>query len=55
MKVWTCVQACYSRGFIADGGAAVEGEYAYISFLPIEDAGSNAMLDSLLHDAANAD
>lgn len=55
VKVWTCVQACYSPDFISDGGAAVEGEYAYISFLPIEDAGSNAMLDSLLHYAPKAD
>jgi len=55
VKVWTCVQACYSEGFISDGGPAVEGEYAYISFLPIEDAGSNATLDSLLKYDPKAD
>ena len=40
VKVWVCVQACYSPAFITDGGSAVEDQYDYLSFLPIEDRGS---------------
>ncbi|MFL6023767.1 MAG: ABC transporter substrate-binding protein [Marmoricola sp.] len=32
----------YNAGFLATGGAAVEGAYVYVNFLPFEDAGSNA-------------
>lgn len=48
VKVWACVQACYSSGFIALGGPAVEGQYASLGFLPFEDRGSNTMLDTFL-------
>jgi hypothetical protein len=55
VKVWACVQACYGPGFITQGGSAVEGEYAYLSFLPLEDAGANAMLDTFLQYDKNPD
>jgi hypothetical protein len=55
VKVWTCVAACYSRTFITDGGPAVEDQYVYLSYLPFEDQGSNAMLDSFLHYDKNPD
>jgi ABC-type branched-subunit amino acid transport system substrate-binding protein len=55
VKVWACVQACYSPGFISQGGSAVEGEYAYLAFLPLEDRGSNAMLDTFLQYDKNPD
>jgi hypothetical protein len=55
VKVWICVQACYSSSFIAQGGSAVEGQYAWLSFLPFEDHGTNATLDTLLQYDKNAD
>jgi hypothetical protein len=55
VKVWVCVSACYTRGFIADGGQAVENQYAYVSYLPFEAKGSNAMLDALLRYVAKPD
>lgn len=48
VKVWACVVACYVPGFIADGGPAVEEQYAYLSYLPFEAKGSNATLDTFL-------
>jgi ABC-type branched-subunit amino acid transport system substrate-binding protein len=48
VKVWACVQACYSPQFIALAGAAAEGQYAWLSFLPLEYRGVNPMLDTFL-------
>ena len=48
VKVWTCVQACYGRAFVEDGGPAAEGEYVSLGFLPFEVQGSNKMLDTFL-------
>jgi ABC-type branched-subunit amino acid transport system substrate-binding protein len=48
VKVWTCVQACYTPAFLTQAGPAAAGQYVYLSFLPFEDQGTNAMLDTFL-------
>jgi hypothetical protein len=48
VKVWGCVLACYVPDFIGQGGPAVEGQYAWLAFLPFEDQGTNATLDTFL-------
>jgi hypothetical protein len=48
VKVWACVVACYVPGFIAEGGPAVEGQYAYLAYLPFEAKGTNETLDTFL-------
>jgi Periplasmic binding protein len=45
--VWECVISCYDK--LLPGNAAVmEGEYIPLTFLPFEEAGSNATLDNFL-------
>jgi hypothetical protein len=34
VKVWGCTQACYSKPFLEQGGADVEGTYSVITTLP---------------------
>ena len=41
VKVWACSLACYTKAFIATGGADVEGTYLWMQFLPFEEADSN--------------
>ncbi len=48
VKVWACSLQCYAPGFIAQGGTAVEDNYAWLQILPFEDKGSNASLDAFL-------
>lgn len=48
VKVWACSLACYTKAFLATGGADVEGTYVWMQFLPFEEAGSNAELDAYL-------
>jgi hypothetical protein len=48
VKVWDCTVQCYDERLITTGGSAVEGQYAWISFLPFEDKGHNAELDRFL-------
>ena len=48
VKVWDCSVQCYDPRLISSGGPAVEGQYAWLQFLPFEDAGHNAELDSFL-------
>jgi len=48
VKVWDCSVQCYDPRFIQEGGSAVEGQYVWLSSLPIEDKGHNAELDALL-------
>jgi hypothetical protein len=51
VKVWDCSVQCYDPRLITEGQAAVEDQYAWISFLPFEDKGSNDTLDAFLeHD-----
>ena len=55
VKVWDCSLACYDQRLISTGGSAVEGQYAWLSFLPFEDQGHNAELDSFLKYDAKPD
>jgi hypothetical protein len=48
VKVWDCSLQCYDPKLIATGGSAMEGQYAWLSFLPFEDQGHNDELDSFL-------
>ena len=48
VKVWHCFLNCYDERLIGEGGTAVEGQYVWLSFLPIEDKGSNPELDAFL-------
>jgi len=48
VKVWDCGLQCYDQRLISTGGAAVEGQYIWMSFLPYEDKGKNAELDNFL-------
>jgi hypothetical protein len=48
VKVWDCSVQCYDPRLITEGQAAVEGQYAWISFLPFEDKGANDTLDAFL-------
>jgi len=47
VKIWACSLACYTDRFTA-AGAEVEGTYAWMQFLPFEEAGSNDELDHYL-------
>src|SRR5579871_1115346 len=38
VKVWGCSIACYTKAFLAQGGADVEGTYISMPFLPFEEA-----------------
>jgi len=42
VKVWACSIACYTRNFLSQGGAAVEGTYVPMPFIPFEEASLNA-------------
>ncbi len=42
VKVWGCTLACYTSDMLSQGGAAVNGTYLATSFLPFEEASSNA-------------
>jgi hypothetical protein len=48
VKVWDCSLQCYDQRLISTGGSAVEGQYAWLSFLPFEDKGHNDELDNFL-------
>ena len=54
VKVWACSLACYTRNFLATGGADVEGTYVWMQFLPFEEAESNEALAAYV-DAVGAD
>ncbi len=41
VKVWACSLSCYTKNFLATGGASVEGTYMWMQFLPFEEASSN--------------
>lgn len=48
VKVWDCSLQCYDQRLITEGGANVDGQYVWITFLPLEDVGANATLDAFL-------
>jgi len=41
VKVWACPISCYTKAFLAQGGAQVEGTYVWMDFLPFEEAANN--------------
>jgi ABC-type branched-subunit amino acid transport system substrate-binding protein len=51
VEVWGCSLSCYSPLFLEAGGADVDGTYAWMQFLPFEEADQNeqaqAYLDSV--------
>jgi hypothetical protein len=48
VKVFNCLLNCYDTRLLQEGGKDVDGQYVWLSFLPIEDKGSNAELDAFL-------
>jgi hypothetical protein len=48
VKVWDCSVQCYDKRLIQEGGNAVDLQYVWLNFLPFEDKGANAELDSFL-------
>ncbi len=55
VKVWDCSLAVLRPAPHQQGGSAVEGQYAWLSFLPFEDKGHNAELDNFLQYDAKPD
>lgn len=41
VKLWACSLACYTKAFAQSGGADVEGTYAWMQYLPFEEASAN--------------
>jgi ABC-type branched-subunit amino acid transport system substrate-binding protein len=54
VKVWACSLACYTKAFLAEGGADVEDTYVWMQFLPFEEADSNEALKAYV-DSIGAD
>jgi hypothetical protein len=54
VKVWGCSLACYTKAFLEEGGADVEGTYVWMQFLPFEEADSNEALKGYV-DSVGAD
>jgi ABC-type branched-subunit amino acid transport system substrate-binding protein len=58
VDVWACALGCYSRKLLDSGGAAVEGTYVWMQFLPFEEHDTNtelaAYLDGVGADAATS-
>jgi hypothetical protein len=52
--VWMCSLACYSGNMLAQGGDTVENTYVWMTFLPFEEADTNAALQSYV-DAVGID
>jgi hypothetical protein len=48
VKVWDCSVQCYDKRLITEGGSAMEGQYVWLNFLPLEDKGANPTLDGFL-------
>jgi hypothetical protein len=47
VKVWDCSLQCYDQRLISSGGDAIEGQYVWLQFLPLEDEDANAQLRAL--------
>jgi ABC-type branched-subunit amino acid transport system substrate-binding protein len=39
--IWGCTTACYDQSYLKDGGAAVNGTYMNMGFLPFDETASN--------------
>jgi hypothetical protein len=48
VKVWDCSFQCYDPRLLTEGGADVDGENVYITFVPFEEAKSNKNLNAML-------
>jgi hypothetical protein len=47
VKVWDCSLQCYDRRLISTGGTAVEGQYVWLQFLPLEDVDHSEQIAAL--------
>jgi hypothetical protein len=54
VKVWDCSLQCYDRRLISTGGSAVEGQYIWLQFLPLEDVDHHEQLQALFEYEAKA-
>jgi len=54
VNVWACSIACYTPAFKA-AGSAVDGTYVWLSFLPFEEASSNAAVKNYVDSVAKPD
>jgi ABC-type branched-subunit amino acid transport system substrate-binding protein len=55
VKVWDCSVQCYDKRLLT-GGSAVEGQYVWLNFLPLEDPkGTNPYLDAFLQNDKQPD
>jgi len=49
VKIWACNSGCYDQSFLQQGGSAVDGEYALLTYLPFyTDYTSNPTLKALV-------
>jgi ABC-type branched-subunit amino acid transport system substrate-binding protein len=44
VRLWACSLACYTARYVSQGGADVEGTYAWMQFLPFEETSVNEEL-----------
>ena len=51
---WLCSLSCYTKNFLTTGGAAVEGTYTWLQFLPFEEVAKNDELKAYV-DGVGAD
>ena len=49
VKIWGCSVNCYTKAFLAEGGADVEGTYISLNFLPFEEASYNTEDDNYVN------
>ena len=49
VKAWDCSLQCYDQRLIRDGGKAVEGQYVWVPFLPLEEAKHNKALSAYIN------
>jgi Periplasmic binding protein len=48
IKVWGCALQCYDPRFLSEGGADVEGQYASLFFVPLEEAKQNKSVNAFV-------
>jgi hypothetical protein len=55
VAVWACSLSCYSPLFLEAGGADVDGTYAWMQFLPFEEADENEQAQAYLDNVDEPD
>jgi hypothetical protein len=55
VKVWDCALQCYDQRLVQEGGAAVEGQYVSLFFVPFEDAKQNKSVNNYLKNVGGRD